>query len=84
MSPLYFGGDEESRTPVRTHCPMNLSERRPCSASQSVFVQGQTGPIQPVEFPKRLSGTTARQRVIGIMIDTETELHKKNKDSEAS
>lgn len=24
------------------------------------------------------------QRVIGIMIDTETELHKKNKDSEAS
>ena len=25
-----------------------------------------------------------RDRVIGIMIDTETELHKKNKDSEAS
>jgi len=24
------------------------------------------------------------QRVIGIMLDTETELHKKNKDSEAS
>ena len=24
------------------------------------------------------------QRVISIMIDTETELHKKNKDSEAS
>ncbi len=25
-----YGGDEESRTPVRTHCPMNLSERSPC------------------------------------------------------
>lgn len=27
---LIFGGDEESRTPVRKCRPMNLSERRPC------------------------------------------------------
>ncbi len=55
-----FGGDEESRTPVRTHCPMNLSERRPCSVFRSVFVQGQTEPIQPGGFPQRPSGPAAR------------------------
>lgn len=28
--PFLFGGDEESRTPVRKCRPMNFSERRPC------------------------------------------------------